>query len=392
MLNLNEIAQRIAHPETCKAEDVDDLKLFCDTYPYAQIFPILYLKALSNSKDIRFEKELYNFAYRISDRAQLYQLIHSKEFPEVDEMAEITSVSDAKNGGITTAFLPVEPVVESIQVAASAPPIHSENPISSDVFPLEITASENESLQDFVESEEQTAELSPSVTVNAAEIEPVENTPPAQEDVPFELGFHETTDEVETHEKSEQLLSIDTNFEKELLAEAIAANYVINELEEVEEIEEIHVAAPNDEQPTTISHETTASFENAIHKQEIVTSRPFSDWLRSSTTTNTPAEEKKRIDEIVDQFIQDEPKISRPKKDFETELKPKKEFFSPVKKAKESLAINNMPVSETLAKIFALQGNYPKAIYAYEQLILINPEKKIFFASQIEDLKKKLNT
>ena len=51
-----------------------------------------------------------------------------------------------------------------------------------------------------------------------------------------------------------------------------------------------------------------------------------------------------------------------------------------------------MPVSETLAKIFEAQGNYPKAIFTYEQLILRIPEKKTFFANQIEKIKQKLNT
>ena len=68
------------------------------------------------------------------------------------------------------------------------------------------------------------------------------------------------------------------------------------------------------------------------------------------------------------------------------------EFFSPSKKAKESLDDSAVPVSETLAKIYALQGNYPKAIEAYEQLSLINPEKKIFFADQIKELKKKIHS
>ncbi len=71
--------------------------------------------------------------------------------------------------------------------------------------------------------------------------------------------------------------------------------------------------------------------------------------------------------------------------------KREKEFFSPTKKAKESLDESRLPVSETLAKIYIAQGNYPKAIYSYEKLMLKFPEKKSFFAIQIQTLKKKLN-
>jgi hypothetical protein len=45
--------------------------------------------------------------------------------------------------------------------------------------------------------------------------------------------------------------------------------------------------------------------------------------------------------------------------------------------------------TETLAEIYVKQGNYPKAIIIYEQLMLSNPEKKVFFASRINYIKQK---
>jgi phosphopantetheinyl transferase (holo-ACP synthase) len=88
---------------------------------------------------------------------------------------------------------------------------------------------------------------------------------------------------------------------------------------------------------------------------------------------------------FTDQAAQDEPK------EYLKFDKPKQDFYSPAKKAKESLSSDQIPVSETLAKVYAMQGAVAKAIGVYEQLILLNPEKKSFFANQIKVLKKNLN-
>ena len=96
----------------------------------------------------------------------------------------------------------------------------------------------------------------------------------------------------------------------------------------------------------------------------IDTPRSFNDWLKAGS-----------VQSDADQ-----------KKEYLTFEKPKVPFFSPIKKAKESLELENLPVSETLAKVFESQGNYAMAKTIYEQLILIFPEKKSFFADQIQKL------
>ncbi len=55
--------------------------------------------------------------------------------------------------------------------------------------------------------------------------------------------------------------------------------------------------------------------------------------------------------------------------------------------AEESIRENQSLASETLAKIFLLQGQKDKAIQVYERLILIFPEKTAFFAAEIANIK-----
>ena len=114
------------------------------------------------------------------------------------------------------------------------------------------------------------------------------------------------------------------------------------------------------------------------------TKKRFSDWLNiSSIDTNNPQinDSAKTKEEIINKFIDTSPTISTLKK----------EFYSPIKQGQQSIDADQLIYTETLASILALQGNFPKAIIAYEQLILTNSEKKIYFAEKIKELKNKLN-
>jgi len=115
----------------------------------------------------------------------------------------------------------------------------------------------------------------------------------------------------------------------------------------------------------------------------------FTEWLRLTSIHSVKAveieREKKKPsqkDELIDKFLREEPKISKPQK---------AEFFSPVNMAKQSIIEDDDLVTETLAQIYEKQGFYAKAIKAYEKLSLKYPEKKVSFAARIENLRQQLN-
>jgi hypothetical protein len=112
----------------------------------------------------------------------------------------------------------------------------------------------------------------------------------------------------------------------------------------------------------------------------------FDEWLKLLPETDVkaqPEEQKtekkapKKAADIIGRFLANEPRIS----------KPKAVFFSPVKVARQSITEDDDLVSETLAKIYVEQGNLPKALKAYESLLLQNPQKKAYFAARIKEVR-----
>lgn len=66
-------------------------------------------------------------------------------------------------------------------------------------------------------------------------------------------------------------------------------------------------------------------------------------------------------------------------------------FYTPQQAAKRSLDDSTGLVTETLAKIYAMQGDIPKAIDAYGRLALKYPEKSAYFAALSKELEGQLN-
>ncbi|MGL2963108.1 tetratricopeptide repeat protein [Flavobacterium sp. RSB2_4_14] len=112
----------------------------------------------------------------------------------------------------------------------------------------------------------------------------------------------------------------------------------------------------------------------------------FQEWLqlsrlkpidRENSKKETPSvdhDKMKKLD-LIDKFIENNPKISPITKDATVPI------IEPIADDTSYL------MTETLARVYLEQKKYSKAIQAYEILILKYPEKSSFFADRISDIK-----
>jgi hypothetical protein len=106
-----------------------------------------------------------------------------------------------------------------------------------------------------------------------------------------------------------------------------------------------------------------------------------SEIEKDDDSTGIAFDHTKKEDIIIERFIHNEPQIRPPAADR----------LDNENKAKKSSEDQGALVTETLARIYTEQMLYHKAIATYKKLILKFPEKKLYFAAQIEELEKKTN-
>jgi hypothetical protein len=98
--------------------------------------------------------------------------------------------------------------------------------------------------------------------------------------------------------------------------------------------------------------------------------------IPAESETDEPKTALPGKNELIEKFILTEPRISPPKPGF----------FSPHEYSLKSNRDEEEIISETLALLYASQGNIERAIRIYRKLILLFPEKSGYFADQINKL------
>ncbi|MGH2664889.1 tetratricopeptide repeat protein [Flavobacterium sp.] len=309
-------------PDAVHDKQVSDLEKILDDFPYFQSARSLHLKGLFNQDSFKYNQALKSTASYTTDRTVLFDFITSKGFNSIQKKE----------------FEEKEAQLLNIQVADDDAVSETASPILENTLEKSIISSINEAAQ------------------------------------------HEG-EKIIIEKKEEESNS---GLETSLVSENISENPVISSENEEEQNEEEAII------PEVIAFET----ESVEEKLEIGKPIPFEnsethsfqEWLQLAKAKpiarEENEEEEKKEDtnlasklEIIDKFIEANPKISPVKSDATA----------------PSFTIKTEDTSylmtETLAKVYLEQKKYNKAIQAYEILILKYPEKITFFADRISDIK-----
>ena len=314
-MQVNQFIHYLDHSNELLEVSEKELSMLIIEFPYCQTVQLMSAINLNLNNSILFEEQLKRAASICPDRTKLFEHLHSK--------AEGISSDDKVE---TLVFVESEPV-ESLVA-------------KSEDLEKEVILVVDKEIQEVLEEVDLIIE---------AEIEEEPKADLIEKFIPVE---------------AEDELAL---LEKGYLTAAIGSTILL----EADDVVETPIVKKE------IEEELDLFDEQVEHS--------FSSWLKhykgdtESVGKIVSLKEEIGRQDIIDRFIQEDPRI-----------KPKKtEFYSPTNMARISVTDSGI-VSETLAIIHVDQGNFQDAIEAYEKLMLKNPKKSSYFAAQIKILKQKL--
>jgi hypothetical protein len=231
---------------------------------------------------------------------------------------------------------------------------------------------ENNSILEEVKEEIAVSEIAPTLI----EVEPIIEEEKIEPN-PINLAENEVEETIISTENSEDLIEEATTKEVTSIDENSFESLSEEVIPEIKEKLDIG-------KPITFSQNEKHSFQEWLQLASFKPIERIEVKKETLSIQNSVQKEEKKHEnssnklkklEIIDKFIEANPKIT-----------PAKELIDLPSKPIETSDTTHL-MTETLARVYLEQKKYSKAIQAYEILILKYPEKSIFFADRIKDIK-----
>lgn len=424
--------QLLQNPSGISYQHIEQLKDVLEQFPYFQTARMIYTKGLHDNESFLYSEELKKTAIYAGDRSVLHQLINGTTAATSTDTLSITTQNNVSSETVTPAMISVDEnifessldntVGETI-LFNDAAVLREEVGVDNKQEIASVAEEETETLANVesasnelnIETDEPVAEIiAEPASLTAAQIlelrlseinsvpkDELEET--IQQEIIAQnfLGVDEKTEDLSFIYQSEEIkISLAEEEPQEEVQEEITKDKTVERFTEPTPPQPqtstnysftdwLHQLKPLSAVPTSSTVETNKAaviesyVTSSIEKKTSITSsfNPITEsQLKTQNselkTPNLPPAPFAQAD-LIDRFIQTDPRIEANKT----------KFYSPVNMAKSSIADAGEIVSETLANIYAQQGNYHKAINAFEKLSLKYPEKSHLFAARIKEMK-----
>ena len=382
------------HPESISESDLPKLEALAKQYPYSQIIHILVAKGRHNLGLETFRLGLHRAALSANNRDLLKKLI------EDVKVSNIIPPLEAEVAPPTDHPLSAEVIEETI---TSTEQVISESAEEQALTPEVAAPEEQESIQEEASTITEKEDSQSEVPLSEAD----------QPDTPAELDI--TPNDVATQElEAPEKLSLATDnqdvpdeqgIHSELMANLKKLRQQREKLDEEEE-EEAATEDPRkeiiDDSPVSIQDDTEAdqfdSEDKPVESEPLFYDPPMEELTEASFIADKEAnhldeveesvassitEEQKSQLEIIDSFIKNSPVLSKPNLSADSEATSQTDLSIKSAKFHQDFA------SENLATILVKQGKRKDAVGIYKKLMVKFPEKKAYFADQIESLNTK---
>ena len=387
-MNREEFISYIKDPTRLDKTSLSEINELLEEFPYFQSGHLLFLKNLHNLDHIRFAGQLKKSAAFVANREVLYRLLFDNNDPQVEKKVEEHLIHSEQ-----------QPIPEKEKEILQED--KQEN------FDLNSTDKKIEEIADKKETEPSDEKEIVAETTNK-----IEDGPRSKEDLAAELkkrlqeiqesSKKEANEENQSETQNEEdilQLSEEQAIDDKGLKDKPEIDLTLSTEEEPGDLLDLEMQekdVPTADTPSLSEDDKNDEAGKEAEKKNLNSNsnhfetHPFSAWLNllntsDSNASNKVAEKPKNIKQrqlnIIDQFIQNNPRI--------TPHQEKPLLSDDI--SMESVEEKDEMFTETLARIYIKQGYYSKALFIYKKLSLKFPEKSSYFAGQIKKIEDRIN-